>query len=105
MYVVLFICECYEIEHMASTQKSLDFFFRKKSENSVEDDVKFVLNNVIKKGVALEEKLQKKHELDCKMTEEKITEWRKDFTFWKTKSGKVRMSFSFFVVSKSESRW
>ena len=47
MYVVLFICVCYEIEHMASKQKSLDFFFRKKSENSVEDDVKFVLNNVI----------------------------------------------------------
>ena len=104
MYVVLFICVCYEIEPMASKQKSLDFFFRKKSENSVEDDVKFVLNNVIKKVVALEEKLQTKHELDYKMTEEKITQWRKDFTFWKTKSEKVRMSFSFFVVSKSESR-
>ena len=46
---------CYEIEHMASKQKSLDFFFRKKSENSVEDDVKFVLNNVIKKAVASED--------------------------------------------------
>ena len=54
MYVVLFICVCYEIEHMASKQKSLDFFFRKKSENSVEDNVKFVLNNVIKKVVASE---------------------------------------------------
>ena len=55
MYVLLFICVCYEIEHMASKQKSLDFFFRKKSENSVEDDVKFVLNNVIKKAVASED--------------------------------------------------
>ena len=55
MYVVLFICMCYEIEHMASKQKSLDFFFRKKSENSVEDDIKFVLNNVIKKVVASED--------------------------------------------------
>ena len=55
MYVVLFICVCYEIEHMASKQKSLDFFFRKKSQNSVEDDVKFVLNNVIKKVVASED--------------------------------------------------
>ena len=55
MYVVLFICVCYEIEHVASKQKSLDFFFRKKSENSVEDDVKFVLNNVIKKVVASED--------------------------------------------------
>ena len=54
MYVVLFICVCYEIEHMALKQKSLDFFFRKKSENSVEDDVKFVLNNMIKKVVASE---------------------------------------------------
>ena len=73
MYVVLIICVCYEIEHMASKEKSLDFFFRKKSEKSVENDVKFVLNNVIKKVVASEEKLQKKHELDYKMTEEKIT--------------------------------
>ena len=56
---------CYEIAHMASKH----FFFRKKSENSVEDDVKFVLNNGIKKVVASEEKLQKKHELDYKMTE------------------------------------
>ena len=55
MYVVLFICVCYEIEHMASKQESLDFFFRKKSENSVEDDIKFVLNNVIKKVVASED--------------------------------------------------
>ena len=47
MYVVLFICVCYEIEHMVLKEKSLDFFFRKKSENSVEDDLKFILNNVI----------------------------------------------------------
>ena len=55
MYVVLFICVCYEIEHMASKQKSMDFFFPKKSESSVEDDIKFVLNNVIKKVVASED--------------------------------------------------
>ena len=55
MYVVLFICVCYEIEHMASKQKSLDFFFCKKLENSVEDDVKLILNNVIKKVVASED--------------------------------------------------
>ena len=55
MHVVLSICVCYEIEHMASKQKSLDFSFRKKSENSVEDDVKFVLDNVIKKVVVSED--------------------------------------------------
>ena len=59
MYVVLFVCVCYETEHTASKQKSLDFFFHEESENSLEDDVKFVLNNVIKKVVASEEKLQK----------------------------------------------
>ena len=76
MYVVLFICVRYETEHMASKQKSLEFFFCKKSENSVEDDIKFVLNDVIKKVVASEEMLQKKHELDYNMTEEKITQWQ-----------------------------
>ena len=55
MYVVLFICVCYEIEHMASKRMSFDFFFSKKSENSVEDVIKFILNNVIKKIVASED--------------------------------------------------
>ena len=58
------------MEHMASKQKSLDFFFRKKSENSFEDDVKFVLNNVIKKVVASEDNnLRKIHKITsiCKL--------------------------------------
>ena len=76
---------------MAYVQKTLTNFFttKNKKKNNVENDVKHVIDGIISSVEQNVEKLKKKNDMDYTKSKEKVQQWKKDFSFWETKTGKV----------------
>ena len=91
-------------------QASLFNFFRGKS-NFCESDVQIKKNvkNTINTLITTIEKNENaakisskrkpvRNTLDSEMTEDKIKQWKNDFTFWDTKDGKVCWNFDSVII-------